>query len=75
MSWPTVLVACNLNSDQSVRDALRPLAEMAAERDVGVVNREFKAVCAAAGIANGATLYTLRSSVTTSRSVGAKLAP
>ncbi|WP_439627020.1 hypothetical protein [Gemmata sp.] len=38
------------------------------------MNWEFKSLLAAAGISNGATLYTLRSSVTTSMSTGAKLA-
>ena len=39
-----------------------------------VLNREFKKLLAAAGLAAGATLYTLRSSVTTTMSTGAKLA-
>lgn len=38
------------------------------------MNREFKSLLAAAGVSNGATLYTLRSSVTTTMSTGAKLA-
>lgn len=38
------------------------------------INREFKQLLARAGIENGSTLYTLRSSVTTSMSTGAKLA-
>jgi len=38
------------------------------------MNREFKSLLAAAGVGTGATLYTLRSSVTTSMSTGAKLA-
>ncbi len=39
-----------------------------------VLNREFKKLLAAAGLAAGATLYTLRSSVITTMSTGAKLA-
>jgi integrase len=38
------------------------------------MNREFKSLLASAGISNGATLYTLRSSVTTTMSTEAKLA-
>jgi len=38
------------------------------------MNREFKKLLNATGIAAGSTLYTLRSSVTTSMSTGAKLA-
>jgi hypothetical protein len=38
------------------------------------MNREFKSLLAAAGVGTGATLYTLRSSVTTTMSTGAKLA-
>ena len=38
------------------------------------MNREFKSLLASAGVGNGATLYTLRSSVTTTMSTGAKLA-
>ena len=48
-------------------------------REVGGVsedgmNREFKKLLGAIGVAAGSTLYTLRSSVTTSMSTGAKLA-
>lgn len=38
------------------------------------LNREFKSLAAAAGVGRAATLYTLRSAVTTGMSVGAKLA-
>lgn len=38
------------------------------------LSREFKSLVAAAGVGRGATLYTLRSAVTTGMSVGAKLA-
>lgn len=33
----TALIACNPNADKSVREALRPLAELAAERELAVV--------------------------------------
>jgi integrase len=52
------------------RRLLRELGGVAED----TMNREFKSLLAAAGIGNGATLYTLRSSVTTSMSIGAKLA-
>jgi len=52
------------------RRLLRELGGVSAD----AMNREFKALLTAAGIDTGATLYTLRSSVTTTMSTGAKLA-
>ncbi|QDU21803.1 hypothetical protein [Urbifossiella limnaea] len=51
------------------RRLLRELGGVSAD----AMNREFKALLAAAGVAPGASLYTLRSSVTTTMSTGAKL--
>jgi integrase len=52
------------------RSLLRELGRVSED----AMNREVKSLLTAAGVKNGATLYTLRSSVTTTMSTGAKLA-